>query len=558
MPSKRNRLATRSRALLALLVLLTAATATAQFRTFPNRAYWNEQWSPAPYDVEIESIARLEDFVIDGRVELSLRAYLELVMANNPDVNLQKLAVYEQENAIARALSPFDPTFDASFNATRAQAPTSLATEGAAVRSTLGQIGRANYNQLFDTGTQFTTSYVTNRRSDNSAFATFNPSISQSLQVRLEQPLLRGRGRGIQRLPFLIAESRKDLTVEQVRQQIITLLFRAENVYWDVVSARERLRVQENNLELARTFLERSRRELELGVISPLDIYQPEQQFASAQVRVTQARYRLQQTEDAVRRWIGADLDPEIRVLPVSLTESADPPASTPTFDPEETVRLALATRPEVAQTRQALVVDDFQIKSATNSLRPDLSLNGTYQVQGLGGPFRDRSITGEGAGMVIPGGLGDALSQVFGADFPTYAVGLSLRLPLRNRRAAADLADAAIQKKRDLYQLRSIEQDVRLNVLQAIAGLEQAKASVQQAAVAQDFAQKRLDAEQKKYDLGVNTAFIVLDAQDDLVQAEADLIDQGIAYRRSLLTVYQSTGELLDKRGVEIRYDGP
>lgn len=558
MPSKRNRLANRSRALLALLVLLTAATATAQFRTFPNRAYWNEQWSPAPYDVEIESIARLEDFVIDGRVELSLRAYLELVMANNPDVNLQKLAVYEQENAIQRALSPFDPNFDASFNATRAQAPTSLATEGAAVRSTLGQIGRANYNQLFDTGTQFTTTYVTNRRSDNSAFATFNPSISQSLQVRLEQPLLRGRGRGIQRLPFLIAESRKDLTVEQVRQQIITLLFRAENVYWDVVSARERLRVQENNLELARTFLERSRRELELGVISPLDIYQPEQQFASAQVRVTQARYRLQQTEDAVRRWIGADLDPEIRVLPVSLTESADPPASTPTFDPEETVQLALATRPEVAQRRQALVVDDFQIKSATNSLRPDLSLNGTYQVQGLGGPFRDRSITGEGAGMVIPGGLGDALSQVFGADFPTYAVGLSLRLPLRNRRAAADLADAAIQKKRDLYQLRSIEQDVRLNVLQAIAGLEQAKASVQQAAVAQDFAQKRLDAEQKKYDLGVNTAFIVLDAQDDLVQAEADLIDQGIAYRRSLLTLYQSTGELLDKRGVEIRYDGP
>ena len=144
----------------------------------------------------------------------------------------------------------------------------------------------------------------------------------------------------------------------------------------------------------------------------------------------------------------------------------------------------------------------------------------------------------------------------MFGLDFPTYTVGLSLQLPLRNRRAAADLADAAIQKKRDLYQLRSAEQDIRLDVLQAIAGLEQAKASVQQAAVAQDFAQKRLDAEQKKYDLGVNTAFIVLDAQDDLVQAEADLIDQAVAYRRSLLTLYRSTGELLEQRGVQIRYD--
>jgi len=539
-----------------LLILSAAGAASGQFRTFPNRAYWNEQWTPAPYDVEIESVGRLEDFVVDGKVELSLRAYLELVMANNPDVNLQKLSVYEQENAIQRALSPFDPTFGANFTATRAQTPTNSITEGAAVRSTLGQIGRASYNQLFDTGTQFTTSYITNRRADNSALVTFNPAITQTMQFELSQPLLQGRGRGIQRLPFLIAESRKDLTVEQVRQQILTLLFQAENVYWDVVSARERLRVQENNLELARLFLERSRRELELGVISPLDIYQPEQQFASAQVRVTQARYRLQQTEDAIRRWIAADLSPDVRTLPVVLTESADPPTTTPTFDAEETVELALATRPEVAQRRQALTVDDFQIKSATNRLRPDLALTGTYSIQGRGGPFRDRSFTGTGQGMVIPGGLGDALSQLFGVDFPTYGVGLSLQLPLRNRRAAADLSDAAIQKKRDLYQLRSIEQDVRLDVLQAIAGLEQAKASVQQAAVAQDFAQKRLDAEQKKYDLGVNTAFIVLDAQDDLVQAEADLIDQGVAYRRSLLTLYRSTGELLDKRGVEIRYD--
>lgn len=100
------------------------------------------------------------------------------------------------------------------------------------------------------------------------------------------------------------------------------------------------------------------------------------------------------------------------------------------------------------------------------------------------------------------------------------------------------------------------MEQDIRLDVLQAVAGVELSKAAVQQAAVAQDFAQKRLDAEQRKYDLGVTTAFIVLDAQDDLVRAEADLIDQAIAYRRALLTLDRATGELLQKRGVEIRYD--
>ena len=238
------------------------------------------------------------------------------------------------------------------------------------------------------------------------------------------------------------------------------------------------------------------------------------------------------------------------------LTESADPPSYTPTFDAEETVEVALFKRPEVEQRRRSLQIDDYQIKQATNRMRPDLSLNGTYSVQGRGGPFRSRTFTGVGGGAVIPGGLGDALTQLFGIDFPTYTVGLSLNLPLRNRRAAADLADASIQKKRDLFQLRSLQQDIRLAVLQAISGLEQAKASVQQAAVAQDFAQKRLDAEQQKYDLGVNTAFIVLAAQDDLVQAESDLIDQAVAYRRALLTLYRSTGELLERRGVQVRYD--
>jgi outer membrane protein TolC len=546
----------RSIALFTILAL-AASTAPAQFSVFPDKTYWKEMWQAPPSAVEIEAVSKLEDYVVDGKVQLSLKAYGELVMANSPDINLQKLSVYEGQNAIARALSPFDPTFTASFNANRSTTPSNDVLAGADIRSNLSQNGRATYNQIFDTGTEFQTSYTTNRSSNNSSFTTFNPSITQGVQIQLTQPLLRGRGRDIQRLPFLIAESRLDQTAAQVRQQIIQLLFQAESAYWDVISQRENLQVRENNLELARAFLERSRRELELGAISPLDIYQPEQQFATSQVGVTQARYRLQQAEDAVRRWIAADLHPDIRNLPLALTESAEPPTAPPTFDAEQLVEVAMGLRPEMQQRRQSLEIDDLSIKQATNRLRPDLSLNGLYSSTGRGGNFFDRSLTGDGGAVtVVPGGLGDALSQLFGFSIPTYQVGLTLQLPLRNRRAAADLADASIQKKRDLFQLRSVEQDIRLDVLQAVAGVELSKAAVQQAAVAQDFAQKRLDAEQRKYDLGVTTAFIVLDAQDTLVQAEADLIDQAIAYRRALLTLDRATGELLQKRGIELRYD--
>jgi outer membrane protein TolC len=309
--------------------------------------------------------------------------------------------------------------------------------------------------------------------------------------------------------------------------------------------------VQENSLELARAFLELQRRHLELGAISPLDIYQPEQQFATAQVRVTQERFRLQQAEDALRRWIGADLDPDFRHVPIVLTEEVAPPSDAATLDPEDHVARALRLRPELRQGRQALEIDDLNIRGFTNDLRPDFSFNAGYSSQGLSGNFfPDRGATN----TFIPGGALQALDQLFQFRYPIYTFGLTLQLPLRNRRAAADLANSAIQKKRDLYALRSDEQAVRLDVLNAVAGVELSKAALSQAQVARDFAQKRLDAEQRKYDLGVQEAFFVLQAQNDLVDSEAGVLAQSVAYQRSMLILLRATGELLEARGVVLQ----
>jgi outer membrane protein TolC len=539
------------------LILLAATTLPAQFNTFPAVNYFKEQWTRPPMRVEIEPVSKLEDFVVSGKLQLSLRSYIELVMANNPDISLQKLAVYEQQNAVEAAYSPFDPTLDLSFNANRSTTQSTDVLQGAAVRSRLTQNAGMTYAQTFDTGTRYTVGFTGVRSGDNSSFTSFNPSLTHRFQIGFTQPLLRDRGRYIQRIPIMVAESRLGLTEAQVHQRIIDLLTQAESAYWNVVEARGNLSVAQNNLELRRAFLERSRRELELGAISPLDIYQPEQQFASAQVAVTQTQYRLEQAEDVVRRWVGADLDPDLRHVPIELTESSTPPASAPTFDPEEQVARALRLRPEVEQNRRFLEIDDLNIRSSTNALRPELNLTGNYTSSGQAGVFYERSLTEDvPAPPPTPIGWTDSLDQVFQFRYPTYSMGLTLNLPLRNRRAAADLANSSIQKKRDLYQMRSQEQRIRQEVLNAVAGVELAKAALQQASVARDFAQKRVDAEQKKYDLGVQVAFFVLQAQTDLALAEADVVSQSIAYRRSMLDLLQATGELLEARGVEIRYN--
>jgi outer membrane protein TolC len=467
-----------------------------------------------------------------------------------------KLNVYSQENQVQSALSPFDPSFQTSFTATRGQTPSQDSLQGGDIVSSLSQIGRAEFGKTFDTGTDLSAAFSTNRVSNNRSIATFNPSLRETMSLNLSQPLLRGRGRSIQRIPYLVARIQLDRSREQARQQIIGLLAQAENQYWFAVQQRESLEVQRNNLNLAQTSLERSRRELELGAISPLDIYQPEQQAANAQVFVINATYALEQAEAAVRRQIGADLDPDFRDMPLNLTESADPPEETVTLNEEELIRLAFQMRPELQVQRRQLDIRDLNIKQATNQLRPDLSLNANYSIQGLGGNSLLRDGQGGPVIGVLPGGLGDAFGQLAGFDYPTYSVGLSLNLPLRNRQAAANLANQTIAKKQDLYDLRSTEQDVRLDVVQAIAQVEQAKAGVTQALEARRFSQLRLDAEQQRYDLGVSTIFFLLQAQDALIQSQNQVVNQSINYRRSLTNLHQSTGDLLNQRGVQIQYD--
>jgi outer membrane protein len=154
----------------------------------------------------------------------------------------------------------------------------------------------------------------------------------------------------------------------------------------------------------------------------------------------------------------------------------------------------------------------------------------------------------------VLPGGVTDALGQMFGFGLPTYGFGLTLSLPLKNHVAAANLADATVSKKLDAYRLRSAEQGVRLQVLNAITNVENSRASVELAKTARDLAQKRVDAEGKKYELGIDTIFFLLTAQTDLTTAESQLVNQTINYRLSQLALLRALGTLLEERGIAVQ----
>lgn len=472
-------------------------------------------------------------------------------MANNTDIAIQKLSVETGKNAITRSFAPFDPIATGRFNSTRST--TTPTQRFDLLRSsdplvTLSQPSFFNYTQLLPNGTSYSVNFTAAKFATSSPNATLNPQLSSNFGANFNQPLLKNRGSYINKIVISQARSRLRKTEYDLRDTVQTLVTTAENSYWDMILARENLKVSEKALELADEALKRAQKELDLGAMSPLDIYQPQQVYATSEIAVSQAKFTLAQTQNALRKQLGADLDPQVRNVPVELTETVLPPTDSAAIDAEAAVETALANRPDLKSATQSLDLDELQIRKVRNDFLPDLALTGTYTSQGLGALYDRQGF------LVGTGGFGDSLSQMFGFGYPVWGFGLQLRLPIRNRTASADMADALVSKKRDMLAVRTVQQQVRLDILQAVSQVESSKASVKLAQVALDFANKRLDAEKKKYELGTSQIYFVLQAQQDLVTAQNTLVQQSVLYRRNLLNLSRRQGTLLDELGVVIQ----
>lgn len=513
-------------------------------------AWMRRVFSPGDTRVTIQPPARIKDYVVDGKLVLSLKSYLDLVLANNTDIAIQRLSIEVPKNAIQRAFAVFDPLLTSNFNATRSNTPATNQLQGASVVSQLNQPLNTRFQQLLPTSTTVFSQLNWSKLSTNDQFALFNPAYTTTWQMGFTQPLWRNRGPYITKLPITIARASRRQQEFNVRDSVMRLLVTAEQAYWDVISARENLKVNMEALKLAEAALERTNREIELGATSELERFQPEQNAATARINVTRTEYQLRQFEDALRRQIGADLDPDVRNLPIVLTEDVTRPPDPERYDRDKLVQTALENRPDLKAQRTALDINDLQIKNALNSIKPVLNLTGSYQTFGRGGPGFSRA---SGTPVFTPGGPIDAWSMLFGFDYNTFAFGLQLQLPLRDRSAAANLADAVVNKKLTALRERSLQQQIRQEVLNAITNVESSREGVRLAQIAVDYAQKRVEADQKRYDLGVINIFFLLSAQNDLANAQSNLVNQTVNYKRNLLILQQRLGTLLEDRGIVI-----
>src|SRR5713226_4710630 len=492
----------------------------------------------------------LQDHVSNGKLVLSLDDSIRLALSNNTDIRIDRSQIEFAQNNLRRVHAPFDPLVTSSFADNRSKTPAITQTQGAAIPDTLSQSTAFGYAQTFQTGTNFQTSFNASKLSTNNSLSLVNPSIATNLQFTVSQPLLRNFGLFPNRAPILIAQRNLKQARAFFQSEVNDIILRTVGNYWSVILARESLVVQRKSLEEAQRSYDHDKKALSLGALPPLDIYRSESQVASRRVGVIRAEYSLKQAEDQFRQIIGADLDPATRVSDLELIDQPEPLGDLANTDIASALARALANRPEFEAARQQLASDELSVRLAHNSLKPDLELSGFYTGNGVAGNQFNTAILPQ---LVNRTGLGDGLSQTIHFTYPAYGATVSLTLPIKNHSAGANLADAVVNHRRDQYQERRTNQGITLEVTNSVHALEEAKLTMEAAKVAVNLARESLHADERKYELGAEPVFFVLDAQTQLAQAELNLIQAQINFQIAVAQLDHATGDLLEHHRVEI-----
>ena len=533
------------------LLLLLLLTISGYAQTFPSPDYFQQLFRYPHVQTQLPGPQSLDEYIVNGKLRLGLQDAIRLMLLNNTDVRISQAQADQSAFGLPRAYSAFDPLFTANFTPQRSTQPTTSELQGAQTLSQLNQQTNFSYTQQFQTGSNFSLGFATQRFTTNSSFALFNPSFTSGATFTVGQHLLRGRGYLVNHGPILIAQRNIKQSRATFEAQLNDSILGIVDQYWGLVQAQKNLAVVQDSLRLAEESYKHDKRALELGALSPLDIYRSEATVAQRRLQVIQAEYAVKPFEDQFRRIIGADLDSRAGALDLELTESSEVTGELATADIATALEAAMNHRPELEAARQQIANDDTSVYIAHNNVLPDLSLTGAYTSNGIGGNVID---TSSGVPVVVSqGGLVDALGQVGGFGFPTYSVGINLSLPIKNRRAEADLGSALVSKRADLYQLRSRQQAITLEVRNAVHQLEVSKLSLAAAGEALDLAKKSLAADQRKYELGAETIFFVLDSQNTLEQAQQSYVQAQVQYQLALAAVDHATGDLLERNKVLI-----
>lgn len=463
-----------------------------------------------------------------------------LALEKNLDIAVQRLNPAAFAFSLASLRANFNPTATSTvgINSTY-QLPTSQLIGGARVKNEQVTWNFGLQQQLPWWGGSYSVTFNNRRNDNNNAFITFNPQYNSTLTAQFVQPLLRGRSTDSTRTQLVITQINRELSDVQVRTTVTDTLANVRNAYWDLVYAQEVVRVAERSLQLAENLVADNKVRVEVGTLAPIDVVQAEAEAATRRQNLAALEAQAQTAELALKRLIvSGTSDPlwSMHLTPVDRPELTERPAPI-----EEALRTALANRTDLVERKRNLDITDASMALLKDQRRASANLVANYGGQGIGGTRIVRDGTGGNVIETIPGGYGDALDLMWRREYPTWTVQVQFAYPIGPNPQAAQYERAKIGREQSLTQIHSLELQIAAEVTNARLQVDANLKRVEAARVARELSQRRLEAEQSKFDVGLSTNYFVVQAQRDLLDAENALLRAALDYQQSLVNFERS-----------------
>ncbi len=553
----------------------------------------------SPISIEAPGLTnspRIDQLIHDGKLELSMQEAVELALENSMDIVVQRYNPWFADTSILKAtaggfgfttpgavfggssannpLLNYDPVITTTLSIDDRNVPVNnpLTSGTGTGLSSLARLTlhtstfNTQYSQGFHTGTTFYSFWDNTRSSSTSAANLFNPSVQSSIFVGFQQQLLNGFGRSVNTRNIRIAKNNRKIADWAFTQQAITTVTNTITAYWELVFARENVRVQEQAVTVAQKLYNDNKKQLEIGTMAPLDVTRAESELATDRQNLIVAQTVHLQNQQILKNAISKNpLAPNLVNVEIIPTELPSRPEAIEAPSFEEAAKEAFAKRPELQEEALNLLNGEIDLKATRNALLPTATLSAQYGSVGLAGnqPKFGTPVPGLGTQLVdgngnlvnvfIPtatvpvvgtssAGFGDAMSSVFHNNFPDYQVSLNVQIPIRNRSAQADNQRAILFQHQLEAQLQLLKNTALLDVRNTYIALTQDRAQVDAASKARELQQQTFDAEQKKYQLGASTVYLVIQTQRDLINAQgtelralANLVEAKANYERAV-----------------------
>jgi outer membrane protein len=554
---------------------------------------------------------RIDQLIHEGKLTLALQDAIELALENSLDIAVQRYYPWIADTDILKtAAGGFGRgTPGADFGSSTANLPTfsydPTVTSTALIDDRNSPInnpfisgtGTASLTRLvihsdqfntqvsrgFETGSSLSVSWNNTRSSSSSSANFFNPVVQSTLTVALSQQLLNGFGPYVNRRNIMIAKNNRKVADWAFAQQAITTVTNTITAYWELVYARENVKVEEQAVAVSEKLYSDNKKQLGAGTMAPLDVTRAQSELATDRQNLIVARTVQLQDEQILKNAISKDpMAPNLVNVEIIPTDEPTPPAAVENPSFEESVKEAYAKRPELQEQLYNVKNAEIDVRATRNALLPALTLSAQYSSVGLAGnsPIKGTPtlaasalpiVDSTGAPVIVNGaeifepilttplvgtsqqGFTNVQSEIFHNRFPEYSAQLTLNLPIRNRSAQADNARAILAQRQIETQMQQLKNAALLDVRNSYIALTQDRAQVEAATQARQLQQETFDAEQKKYRLGASTVYNVILTQRDLIAAQGTELRALANLQEAKANYERALGRTLDVNHVTI-----